>query len=207
MSTTEGSIDMVVAGSTKKVSLTGGEMGALIDTFSNKIPAYQEKLDDVINQLVTSVNDIHKTGYTVDDPAIPGGNFFESYENGNLKITDTILNDYNQIAVSSDGTSGNGDIAIKIFEIGDSEVLNGSKLIDVYSTLISEVGSQKQNADRMAESGSIVLQQLENQRDSYSAVSVDEEMLNVIKFQKAYEASAKLIRMADEMLATLMQMV
>jgi flagellar hook-associated protein 1 FlgK len=59
----------------------------------------------------------------------------------------------------------------------------------------------------MAESGSIVLQQLNNQKDSYSAVSVDEEMLDVIKFQKAYEASAKLIRMADEMLETLMQLV
>ena len=207
MSATEGNLDMVVVGGTKKVVLTGGEMGALTDTFSNKIPAYKEKLDSVITQLVTSVNEIHNTGYTVDDPAIVGGDFFDSYENGELKIKDSILEDNNKIAVSSDGTSGNGDIGIKLFEIGDSDVLNGSKLVDVYSSLISEVGSHKQNADRMSESGSIVLAQLENQRDSQSAVSVDEEMLNVIKFQKAYEASAKLIRMADEMLDTLMQLV
>ncbi|MDA3859909.1 MAG: flagellar hook-associated protein FlgK [Melioribacteraceae bacterium] len=207
MSNTEGNIAMVPVGETKQVVLTGGEMGALVDTFSNKIPAYQDKLDSVVNQLMTSVNSIHNTGYNVADPPQRGFDFFESYENGVLKITDEIKNDYNNIAISSDGTSGNGDIAISIFEISDDKVLNGSKLIDVYSTLISEVGSQKQNADRMAESGSIVLQQLNNQKDSYSAVSVDEEMLDVIKFQKAYEASAKLIRMADEMLETLMQLV
>ena len=61
--------------------------------------------------------------------------------------------------------------------------------------------------DQLAKAGSLVLQQLNNQKDSFSAVSVDEEMLNVIKFQKAYEASAKLIRTADEMLDTLMTLV
>ena len=64
-----------------------------------------------------------------------------------------ILNDYNKIAASGDGTSGNGDIAIKIYEIGDANVLNGSKLGDIYSTLIGEVGSNVQNAERMAEIG------------------------------------------------------
>jgi len=207
MSTTEGKIAMVSAESGKEVSLNSGEMGALVDVFSKKLPDYQQKLDSVISQLMTSVNDIHSSGYNLESTPQTGFNFFDSYENGKLKITDEILNDNNKIAISSDGTSGNGDIAIKLFEIGDDKVLDGSKLVDVYSTLISEVGSQKQSADRLAEAGSLVLQQLNNQKDSYSAVSVDEEMLNVIKYQKAYEASAKLIRMADEMLDTLMTLV
>ncbi len=206
-STTVAGISMASVNGGKEVSLTGGEISALTDVFSNKIPDYQAKLDVVITQLMTSINDIHSSGYNIDDPPATGFNFFESYENGKLKISDSILNDYNKIAVSSDGTSGNGDIAIQLFEIGDEDVLNGSRLIDVYSTLISIVGSQKQNVDQLAEAGSLVLQQLNNQKDSYSAVSVDEEMLNVITAQKAYEASAKLIRMADEMLDTLMTLV
>jgi len=203
----DGKLAMVSAESGNSVVLKDGEMGALVDTFTNKIPDYQEQLDSIISQIVTSVNDVHKTGYSFEEVPQTGLDFFESYENGKLKISNEILNNYNKIAVSSDGTSGNGDIAIKIFEISDDKVLNGSKLIDVYSTLISEVGSSKQNADNMAEYGSMLLQQLNNQKDSESAVSVDEEMLDVIKFQKAYEASAKLIRMADEMLDVLMQMV
>ncbi len=204
--TTEDTLTMTSEGG-DEVKINNGEMGALVDTYSNKIPSYKEQLDSIITQLVTSVNDIHNTGMTIDDPPQPGLDFFEAYDGNKLKIKDEILNDYNKIAVSSDGTSGNGDIAIKIFEVGENNVLNGSTLIDTYSTLISEVGSHKQNADRMEESGSIVLQQLQNQRDSLSAVSVDEEMMDVMKFQKAYEASAKLVRMADDMLETLMQMV
>lgn len=204
--TTEGALTMTSEGG-DKVKIGNGEMGALVDTYSKKTPSYKEQLDSIITQLVTSVNDLHNTGMTIDDPPQPGLNFFEVYDGGKLKIKDEILNDYNKIAVSEDGTSGNGNIAIKIFEISEGNVLNGSTLIDTYSALISEVGSHKQNADRMEESGSIVLQQLKNQRDSLSAVSVDEEMLDVMKFQKAYEASAKLVRMADEMLETLIQMV
>ena len=148
----EGELSMLSKNGGSKARITRGEMGALTDTFSNKIPGYKEKLDSVISQLVRSVNEIHNTGNTIDDPPQPGFDFFEEYTGGKLEIKDEILNDYNKIAVSADGTSGNGDIAIKIFEIAESNVLNGSKLGDIYSTLISEVGSDKQNADRMAES-------------------------------------------------------
>jgi flagellar hook-associated protein 1 FlgK len=205
--TTDGKLKMVSVNGQSEVRINNGEMGALADTFSNKIPEYENKLNSVITQLVNSVNAAHNTGYTNEDPAQVGFDFFETYDGDNLKVRDEIINDHNKIAASADGTNGNGDIAIKIFEIGDSNVLNGSKLVDVYSNLISEVGSSVQNADRMAESSSIVLQQLQNQKDSVSAVSVDEEMMDVLKFQKAYEASARLIRIADEMLDTLINMV
>jgi flagellar hook-associated protein 1 FlgK len=45
-----------------------------------------------------------------------------------------------------------------------------------------------------------------NQRDSISGVSIDEEMTNLIMFQKAFQASAKLISTTDEMLATILEM-
>jgi len=207
LSSTEGKLAMVSQNGGKEVKLTSGEMGALVDVFSNKMPEYQAKLDSIVNQLVKSVNEIHNSGYTNGNPVGQGRDFFEEYDGKELKISSEILSDYNKIAASGDGTSGNGDIAVKIFEISEADVLNGAKLIDVYSTLISEVGSQKQNADRMSEASSMVLEQLHNQKDSYSAVSIDEEMMNVMKYQKAYEASAKLIQMADEMLDTLIRMV
>jgi len=207
VSNSEGELSMVSKNGGREAAITSGKMGALIDTFTKKIPNYQKQLDDIINQLVTSVNELHQTGQTLDNPPQPGLKFFSGYENGKLKINDEIINDFNKIAVSDDGTSGNGNIAIKIFELSDAKILNGNRLIDSYSSLISNVGSDKQNADSMEEGGAMVLQQLNNQKDSYSAVSVDEEMLNVIKYQKAYEASAKLISMADDMLETLLQMV
>lgn len=53
----------------------------------------------------------------------------------------------------------------------------------------------------------IVLNELDQLKASQSGVSVDEEMTNVLKFQRTYEASAKLITIADDMLKTILEMV
>jgi len=64
-----------------------------------------------------------------------------------------------------------------------------------------------QSADKAVESNQLVKEQLINQRSQYSGVSIDEEMSNVILFQKSYDASARLVKIADEMLDVLMNMV
>jgi flagellar hook-associated protein 1 FlgK len=51
-----------------------------------------------------------------------------------------------------------------------------------------------------------ISQFVRNQRDSISGVSIDEEMTNLIMYQNAFQASAKLISMTDEMLATIIEM-
>jgi len=53
----------------------------------------------------------------------------------------------------------------------------------------------------------LVLQQLDAQQSQESGVNVDEEMVNVLKYQRSYDASAKLIKIADEILKTLIGMV
>lgn len=185
----------------------GGELGALSDVYSNKIPDYLEQVDDIINALVNSVNDVHSTGYTINDPPVTGINFFSNYKNGVLKVNNEILDDPNKIAVSADGTSGNGDLALQIADINNQPLLNGNTITESYSSLISKVGNDKASSDDLSASTGLLLQQLKNQRASYSGVSLDEEMANIIKFQRSYEASAKLISVADNMLLTLLNMV
>jgi flagellar hook-associated protein 1 len=188
-------------------SLTGGELGALSDVYTKKIPEYLDKLNTVVNTLFNSVNNIHSTGFTSNDPPQTGINFFSDYSNGVLRINNEILEDPNKIAVSADGTSGNGDLALQIADINNQPLINGNTLVESYSSLISKLGNDKASSDNLSASTALVLQQLQQQRSSYSGVSLDEEMANVIKFQRSYEASAKLISVADEMLQTLIQMV
>ncbi len=187
-------------------SLNGGELFALTDTYSKQLPKYQDKLDQLMNTLVDSVNSIHMTGYSL-NPAETGIKFFEGYSNGVLKINDEILNDPNRIAVSGDGTEGNGDIAVLIAELSGKKLINGQTLGENYSGLVSDIGNSKMSADQMAESTALVIQQLEMQKASVSGVSIDEEMTNVLRFQRSYDASAKLIKVADEMLETLLTLV
>lgn len=71
-------------------------------------------------------------------------------------------------------------------------------------SLVGAVGIESQSITRSKEYNQVIVDQLSSTRDSISAVSLDEEMTNLIKFQHAYSAAAKLISTADEMLKTLL---
>jgi flagellar hook-associated protein 1 len=188
-------------------NLTGGEIFAATDSYSNSIPGYEDKLNQIMSTMVDSVNNLHMTGYNLGDPPETGIKFFESYKDGKLVINQDIVLDPNNIAISSDGTEGNGDIALGIADLNTAQLLNGSSLADNYNSLVSEVGNNKLSADQHAAATNLVLQQLQQRKTSYSGVSIDEEMTNMIKFQRSYDASAKMITVADEMLQTVLSMV
>ncbi len=189
------------------VVLNGGQLNALSEIYSDKIPAYQKNLDQIITAFVEAVNQVHKQGYSITNPPQTNINFFESYENGVLKVNQNILNNPSLISVSSDGTNGNGDIALQIAGLREAEIINGSNVIDAYSAFINGIGNDGLLQTNYAQANSMVLAQLEDQRQSVSGVSIDEEMTNVLKFQRSYEASAKLITVADEMIRTILEMV
>lgn len=207
MDENNGVLQLKVKDGSYPVILTGGELGGLAQVYSQKIPKYKEKLDEVINTLINSINEEHMKGYTVTNPQETGIKFFESYENGILKMNAEILNDVNKIAVSSDGTEGNGDIALRISQLTDAKLINGSTIIESYSILVNTLGNDGLLQANYAEANLLVLNQLEDQQASQSGVSIDEEMTNVLKFQRCYEASAKLITVADEILRTILEMV
>ena len=202
-----GKLNIKVKDGTYPVVLTGGELNALSQVYSKKIPAYQEKLDAVINKLVEAVNGEHVNGYTISDPQETGLNFFEGYVNGELIINPEIVDDPNKIAISLDGTEGNGEIALRIAELTDAKLLDGNTLQESYSSMINGLGNEGMLQNNYTQANQMVLDELGQLRASQSGVSVDEEMTNVLKFQRSYEASAKLITIADEMLKTILSMV
>ncbi|NLT50044.1 MAG: flagellar hook-associated protein FlgK [Ignavibacteria bacterium] len=190
-----------------KVKVNGGELFAITNSYNKLIPDYLSKLDLVSQQIFDNVNSIHSTGYSNTNPQATGINFFSNYSNGVLEINSEILNDPNRIAVSSDGTSGNGDLALRLAELKSTKMLNGLTISENYSDFVSSVANEKVMNDQKASANELVLQQLEQQQSEYSGVSIDEEMMDIIKFQRSYDASAKLISIADDLLQTLLNMV
>ncbi|PKL89283.1 MAG: flagellar hook-associated protein FlgK [Ignavibacteriae bacterium HGW-Ignavibacteriae-2] len=200
-------ITLAPVGGDNPAKLSGGEMAAMAEIYNNKIPSYKNDLDNIFSQFVTQVNAIHQSGWTIEDTPRSNIKFFKEYTNGKLVIDNEILNDPKNIAVSADGTNGNGDIAVKLFELSEAKNMSGTTFGNFYSSLMSKLGNDNSSITNMTESSKLVLSQLENQRASVSGVSVDEEMTEIIKFQKAYEASAKLISVSNEMLDTLINLV
>ncbi|MFH0734173.1 MAG: flagellar hook-associated protein FlgK [bacterium] len=202
-----GKLQIKTADGNTALNLSGGELYSLQKSYNTDIKSYQTQLDSVLNSVYDEVNNLHTTGYTTTDPPETGIKFFESYQNGILVLNNDIVDDVNKIAVSADGSDGNNEIASKIASLKTKKLANGLTMSDNYSNLVSSIGYEKVLQDQNAESFDLVLSQLQEQKSNYSGVSLDEEMVDVLKFQRSYDASAKLIRIADELLNTLLNMV
>lgn len=202
-----GKLEVVTKDGGLSVSLKGGELNALSEVYSKKIPEYQAKLDTIVNTLMTSVNDLHQTGKDLSSPSQSGLRFFDSYEKGQLTISSSITDDPRKIAASSDGTAGNGDIANKIADLLNAKKVDGATFEESYSNLISNIANDISAQQNKQDASELAIQQMEQVKSSTSGVSIDEEMTNMIRFQRSYDASAKLIKTADELLQTLLNMV
>jgi flagellar hook-associated protein 1 FlgK len=202
-----GNLSIQTVDGTSKLRLTKGSLGAIVETANTTIPGYLSYLDSVGSSIVENVNSIHESGYTSTEPPLTGIKFFDGYNKGNLVINSDIKSDVNFIATSSDGTNGNNDIALQIAGLNNAKIINGQTLVTSYSNFVSGIGNTISMCKLNNESNSLVLQQLEQQKSSYSGVSLDEEMTNVLQFQKSYEAAAKLIKVADELFDILLNAV
>jgi len=128
-----------------------------------------------------------------------------------LQLNSAISDDLDLIAASSSSTGipGDNSQAIAIANLQYSLTMNSSSTTfeDYYNSLVSQVGGDLQSADAYFNHQSSMVNQLDNRRESISGVSLDEEMINLVKFQTAYDAAAKLITTADELLQTVLNMV
>ena len=104
--------------------------------------------------------------------------------------------------------SGSGGNALDLANvIKKDKVFDGATVMDKYQSMVSSLGVEGQRANQMVSNQETLVNQLENQRQSISGVSLDEEMSQMIKYQQAYNAAAKLISNADRMLDSLMSII
>lgn len=202
--------------------LTGGEIFAATDLYSNKIPSYKAAYENLANTFISKVNEIHMKGFTltqggVSNTGIPffgeldgSGNVVNAFVDGAIVLNNSVKNDSRNIAASDAANNdGNGNTANGIARLTDTKLpeLNGESLIENYTSILNDFGKDKVLNDNNIQTGDTVMQQLQAQKSSYSGVSIDEEMTNVLKFQRTYDAAAKLIKVADDMLKTIVELV
>jgi len=122
-----------------------------------------------------------------------------------MKIATNALNkatDQYTFSVSK-GNVASGDNAVlmgKRLKSDTSQTLGNSSLDGYYSSLIGTLGVQSQNAQNTADNQQTLVDQITNWRESISGVNLDEEMTYMIKFQKGYNAAARVLTTMDEML-------
>lgn len=192
----------------KLLDVKGGQLAADIEMVNKTIPDLSNGLDQIASALVQQVNTVHKSGYGLADNV--SRNFFDPSKTtaATIQLNSDILNNPENIAASSaQGEAGNGDNATKLVALRDAPVLNGKSLLEGAIQLISKPGTELSSVQSEAKTKDSVRQMLANQQDSIAGVNVDEELSNLIKFQNAYQASAKVLNVGQQMYDTLLKMV
>jgi flagellar hook-associated protein 1 FlgK len=216
----------IVTAQGQEVRFSGGEAGAILTSYNSTIPDALGRLDRMAEALVSEVNSHHATGYGTQHPPQTGINFFMGTSAATiaLDLTDTSggaaagsAPSMDNIAASSlASAAGNNAIALLIAGTfgrtgitgsGGTTLLEGMSLSQYYNVTVTRIASSLNAAASQEESQDLVMTQLSEQRDAVSGVSLDEEMTNLIKFQRAFDAAAQLVSTVDEMFESILNMV
>jgi flagellar hook-associated protein 1 FlgK len=187
-------------------SVTSGDLGGSIQTRDQTIPGLLSSLDTLANQFGTAFNAAQAKGFDQNGKA--GGNFFTvpSTIAGSAANISMAITDPTKIAASSDGTAGsNGNLA-NFSAVQTTALPAGQTPADAYAGLVFQVGSLASNATAESTATTASLLQLNDQLSSVSGVSIDEESANLITFQTAYEAAARVVTTIQAMFAVTVAM-
>ena len=206
-----------------KVNLTGGEAGGLLKSYNTSIPETLGRLNQLAGAIISGVNALHSAGYGRQSPPMTGVNFFMGTDASSIAIdlTDPALApgsspSIDNIAASGSATAtGDNSVALAIaaaidkrpLTSGGTTLLGGLSISEYYNQTVTNIGSGINGANTVMQSQGLVISNLTEQQDAVSGVSLDEEMTDMIKFQRAFEAAARVISTVDEMYTTLISMV
>jgi flagellar hook-associated protein 1 FlgK len=173
----------------------GGVAQGLVDTLGTTLPDYAAKLDAVAAALSTTVNAAHQAGF--DLAGASGGPFFSGTTASTIAVAVT---DPKKIAASAT-PGGNLDATTAYALAGFGTKLGGADA--EYRNLVTTLASSVQRASQSAAVQSAVVTSVDMQAQSVSGVSFDEETTNMLTYQRAYQASSRVLTTVDELLDTL----
>jgi len=187
---------------------TTGQLGATLVLRDTIVPSYQLQVDDLAATITTQVNGVHAAGF--DLGGNPGQDLFAP---AGVTAATFGLNPAigtTEIAASSSvlllGDNGN---ALQMTKLHSQKLMAGGTLtLNGYlDGLISKIGLDVSSSKKTVSQDEAFGKQLTALRESNSGVSLDEELTNLIKYQRSYQASAKLITTATEMMDTVIAMI
>lgn len=190
-------------GTAVPAELTTGRLAGILQLRDDTIPGYMQGLTDLADGLATAFNGVHEKGFGLD--GLSGRPLFvpDAGTGSLLRLNPDIKNDPGQLAASapaSAGAVGDGSNALAMADLMRQPIINGLTANGYWGSTMAKLGVEGQEAIRMADNQQSLVETLESWREYKSGVSLDEEMTNLIRFQHAYSAAARVLTAMDEML-------
>jgi flagellar hook-associated protein 1 FlgK len=206
---TTGHQDVYGQGEDITSDLAGGALGGIIQARDQGIAGALSQLNTLATAIANQVNTVNQHGLyqAADGTVTQGGLFFNTPTTTNAAANMSVyMTDPSQIACATgsvaDFATGDNSNALNLADIQDQTIVDNETPIDYYSNFVSELGNEVSEASAESSSQSSVLTQLQQQLSSVSGVSLDEEAVNLIQFQNAYQAAARVIATISTLTST-----
>ena len=189
-------------GAAAKVTTSSGKLAASLDALNSTLPGYATRLDTFAVNLAAAVNGKHALGQT--DAGAAGGDFFGPPPGDPLSASNfrMQINSMSDLAMADLGTTPGAKDGVNADRIADlAKDPNGPDR--EYQRLVVDLGAHSQATQRRAEIQAATLTEVDAERTSQSGVNLDEEMSNLVQYERSYQAAAKVISTIDEMLDVL----
>ena len=189
------------------IDTKSGYVKGMIDARDSGIKSLQDKLNTLASQLITEVNTIHASGYDLDGNT--GQNIFGGSSAADMTVNATILADSRKLQGSNSAAeASNNEVFRALAALSTKTItnLNGMTFNEHYGNTVSRFGQDLALATSQLNDQKTVQKMLEKQRESVMGVSVDEEVANLIIYQRAFQASAKLMTTMDRLLEDVLNM-
>ena len=194
--------------------LDEGQLGGFLDVRDRIIAEQLQQLDQLAFTFANEVNAIHQAGFGLD--GVGGRDLFVppagvQFAAANLTMDPAMLADPNLIAAASDALGVPGD-AINLQALADLQHADHAVLGDVgfnryYAELLHQVGTEAASNRDRATFHAVRAEQSESLRESVEGVSIDDEMIELTRYQKHFEANSKVITTVESLLDTLLQII
>jgi flagellar hook-associated protein 1 FlgK len=206
----------ITAGRIKGISDMGGN-----DPNLSTVRGVMEKLDALLDTIVTQVNLLQQTGRDITGALGPPDIFFNDpalnpTETLNLfhwRVTQSVITDPGEVAAAIDDATapggfagvGDGRNALNMAQLRDQTFAAlGTTFIDYFNGITSKLGIDTRSYQNTSSSQEGLVQAVDLRRQSVSGVNVDEEMIDMLRYQRAFEATSKTIQMFDDVIKTIL---
>lgn len=188
--------------------ISGGKLAGLLEIRDTAIPSYLNQINLTASSIIDRVNELHTAGY--DQDGVPGEMFFD-YDPADaarsMLVSADISADTRKIAASAtvyaDGNNATAITAIK----NEINPTLGVSIDGYFNAFIADMGQDVVNARQAVTRETTILNQQTDQREQVSGVSLDEEMMNLIKYQMAYGAAGKMTTTVNDLIDILLNLV
>jgi flagellar hook-associated protein 1 len=200
----EGYSDVVWADNLSAASITDGKIYGLMQARDVELPRFIGDLNNLASQIITQVNNLHRAGFGLDNST--GINFFTGTSAADMAVNGVLKTNPQAIAASAAANSpGDNSVALSIARLESALTMNGgtATFAAFYASSVSRLGVNAKKAEIMSTNQQSLVDHLTKERDSQSGVSLDEETVHLIEYQRAYQAAARVVTTVDEMLNTI----